>query len=485
VKANVSNTMARFASVAAAIGLLGCAAAPATIDGTATGTTEQPITITTCRSDRLQIANATASSVESSHFVAANVLDGDYTTRWSSQKGNPQWLQLDLGSRSFIYIVAIDWQTAYSTNYEVQISDNASSWAPVVNVPNATGGSQWHWRINASARYIRIYSKAATAWGNVSITDVAVFGDANTACDASTAACGGVVRLSAANATASSTESSSLQAKNAIDPAYSTRWSSAASDNQWLAIDLGAVSKVDTVRLTWQSSYAKTYSLQTGTSMTGPWTTIYTNAAGVGGVEEIPSLNAQTRYLRIVGTKRATSYGISLWNVDVYGSRDLVCENILKGPWQFKTADCTADVPISDLYAIDGNKIDLPYSDHTFYWDASTGFSGLTFEQPAAGIKVGSKYRLVLDIVTTSDLPSIFWARLSGAGAPVVMIPADGALEGNGQMTMDFDVTQHPGTSPVVTLTNHPALVGFGPYVTGMGMALGSITVTTTLKSIP
>jgi hypothetical protein len=472
-KMNVFAVAKSLLTVTAVLSMTACAIAPASSGASESRRSTEALTITTCLQDQLTVVSATASSVEGSHWAASNAIDGDYTSRWSSAKGNPQWLKLDLGQRSFISSVSIDWQTAYSTNYDIQLSDNGSSWAPVNMQPNATGGSAWIWNLNASARYVRIYSRAATNYGNVSISTVGVFGDANPSCDTSTQQCGGLVRLNATAATASSIEGSAFPASNAIDASYNTRWSSKASDNQWLAIDLGASAKVDSVRLTWDSSYAKEYQLQAGTSMTGPWTTVYANTAGTGGVETIPALAATTRYLRVLGVKRATSYGFSLYNVDVYGTRDLVCQNMLTGPWAFKEADFTP----SNVYAITGNSIYLNY-DGDYYW-TTDGFNGVTFEQSAAGIKQGSKYRLVLDIVNNGYVPVILAATLSGAGAAQSV-----EFDGNGQATIDFDVTAAPGAAPVIDLTSHPILAIPGPYVTGVGIGLGSYTVSTTLKQL-
>src|ERR1022692_825940 len=76
-------------------------------------------------------------------------------------------------------------------------------------------------------------------------------------------------------ATASSVQSG-YPASNAVDGNLSTRWSSAFSDPQWLQVDLG-------------------------------------------GVQTIP-VSGSGRYVRMYGTQRATGYGYSLWEFQVYGS---------------------------------------------------------------------------------------------------------------------------------------------------------------------
>ncbi|MEY9907296.1 hypothetical protein ABIA35_003525 [Catenulispora sp. MAP12-49] len=41
---------------------------------------------------------ATVSSIENSSYPASNAVDGNSSTRWSSQFSDPQWLQVDLGT---------------------------------------------------------------------------------------------------------------------------------------------------------------------------------------------------------------------------------------------------------------------------------------------------------------------------------------------------------------------------------------------------
>jgi hypothetical protein len=36
--------------------------------------------------------------------------------------------------------------------------------------------------------------------------------------------------------------------------------------------------------------------------------------------------------LRLLGIKRATQFGYSVWEIEVYGSRDLSCQNLLASP---------------------------------------------------------------------------------------------------------------------------------------------------------
>jgi type 1 glutamine amidotransferase len=119
-------------------------------------------------------------------------------------------------------------------------------------------------------------------------------------------------------ATSSSVESAAYPASAAVDSSATTRWSSAFSDPQWIRIDLGATATISRVRLVWEAAYGSAYQIQTS-SDGNTWTTARSVTGGNGGEDDITGLNAQGRYVRILGTTRGTAWGYSLFNLEVYG----------------------------------------------------------------------------------------------------------------------------------------------------------------------
>lgn len=119
-------------------------------------------------------------------------------------------------------------------------------------------------------------------------------------------------------ATSSSVENSSYAPGNAVDGNTGTRWSSAFSDPQWLQVDLGQTYNINQVVLNWEAAYAKAYQIQTSNDGTN-WSTIYSTSSGAGGVETL-NVSGTGRYIRMYGTTRATPYGYSLWEFQVYGT---------------------------------------------------------------------------------------------------------------------------------------------------------------------
>ena len=118
--------------------------------------------------------------------------------------------------------------------------------------------------------------------------------------------------------TTSSVENGGTPGSAAVDGNTGTRWSSAASDPQWLQVDLGATHAVNRVVLQWEAAYGKAFQLQTSNDATN-WTTIYSTTTGTGGTQDL-SVAGSGRYVRLYGTARATQYGYSLWEFQVYGS---------------------------------------------------------------------------------------------------------------------------------------------------------------------
>jgi len=119
-------------------------------------------------------------------------------------------------------------------------------------------------------------------------------------------------------ATASSLQGAGYPASNAVDGSLTTRWSSAFSDPQWLEVDLGATHTISQVTVDWEAAYATAFQLQTSNDGT-TWTTIYSTTTGTGGTQTIP-VSGSGRYVRMYGTARATGYGYSIWEFQVYGT---------------------------------------------------------------------------------------------------------------------------------------------------------------------
>jgi predicted GH43/DUF377 family glycosyl hydrolase len=117
------------------------------------------------------------------------------------------------------------------------------------------------------------------------------------------------------------TASSSVQAAaNAVDSSCATRWESAASDSQWIMVDLGASYNVRRVILKWEAAYGKSYRIQVSGNGSS-WTDAYTTTTGAGDIDDIAlTSSVQGRYVRMLGSQRGTTNGYSLWEFEVFGT---------------------------------------------------------------------------------------------------------------------------------------------------------------------
>ena len=120
-------------------------------------------------------------------------------------------------------------------------------------------------------------------------------------------------------ATSSGNENAGLGPNNAVDGNLTTRWSSAFVDPSWLEVDLGAAKTIGQVVLRWENAYAKAYQIQVSNDEQ-TWTTAYTQSVGTGGVENLTFPPVSGRYVRMFGTARATPYGYSLFEFEVYAA---------------------------------------------------------------------------------------------------------------------------------------------------------------------
>jgi hypothetical protein len=246
-------------------------------------------------------------------FAGRFAVDGDQSTRWSSAFSDPQWIYVDLEQNTAVSEVILRWEAAFGTDYEVQMSNDAQTWTTIRSVTGGDGGVDDLTGLSGSGRYLRIFgTQRGTPWG-YSLWELEVYGapDAPPLPD--------LARHHTAVASSVAFNSASFAAANAVDGDLTTRWSSAFSDDQWIYVDLSATYTVDEVILRWETAFGADYQVQMSVDAS-TWTTIRTVTNGDGGVDDLTGLSGTGRYIRILGTRRGTQWGYSLWSFEVYGN---------------------------------------------------------------------------------------------------------------------------------------------------------------------
>ncbi len=327
---------------------------------------------------------ATASSTENATFPASAAVDGNTGTRWSSAFSDPQWIQVDLGASASVTQVVLQWEAAYATAFQIQVSTDASAWTSVYSTTTGTGGTQTL-NVTGTGRYVRVYGTArATPYG-YSLWEFQVYGSAASSCGTANAAQG-------RPATASSTENATYPASAAVDGNTGTRWSSAFSDPQWIQVDLGASVPVCQVVLQWEAAYATAFQIQVSTDASA-WTSVYSTTTGTGGTQTL-NVTGTGRYVRMYGTARATPYGYSLWEFQIRTSGAVPTPSTSTVPPDAFWGD-TSTIPAAQnvLMVKVLNRTNGQYPDSQVYWS----FNGQTHsiaEQPYLDMPVNSSGRM-------------------------------------------------------------------------------------------
>ena len=338
---------------------------------------------------------AYASTTENGGTPAASAVDGNAGTRWSSAAADPQWLYVDLQARYTISQVVLSWETAAGKAYQVQVSDDASSWTTLYSTTTGAGGVEKLTPTTAGAgRYLRVYGTQRTTGYGYSLWELEVYGSAASggpvltslavtpatatvalgatqqfaaqgkdqsgsafattptwaASNGGSISASGLFTASAAGSytvtatvgsvsssatvtvaagtpnlalkrpvRASSVENGGTVAANAVDGSLSSRWASAFADAQWLRVDLGATYAVNRVKLSWEAAYGKDFAVEISAD-TVSWTPLQTVTGNTSLTNDLTGLSGSGRYVRLRGISRATGYGYSLYELEVYGT---------------------------------------------------------------------------------------------------------------------------------------------------------------------
>ncbi|MGB9989805.1 di-heme oxidoredictase family protein [Massilia sp. SM-13] len=265
---------------------------------------------------------ATATSAERGDLSAAAAIDHQQDTRWGSNFSDDQSLTLDFGKSEVITRVRIDWENAHASQYLLQVSDDNRSWTTIRAVDNSEGGVEDIAGLNGQGRYLRMQGlKRSTGYG-YSIFEIQAFSGTPVTApppptpvpDPADPAKPGVA-LKPLAATSSRLENPGLNAAQTLDGKLNTRWASAFEDGAWIQYDFGSKTAIGYMKLVWENSYGKQYSLNVSDDGQN-WTQLRYVNNGRGGTEEFFNLGINARYLRLQGVARATQYGYSLFEVE-------------------------------------------------------------------------------------------------------------------------------------------------------------------------
>ncbi|MCR6689470.1 discoidin domain-containing protein [Cellulomonas sp.] len=287
--------------------------------------------------------DATASS-----GTAALAFDGDLGTRWESASSDPQWIQVDLGSIATIDSLRLDWETARSQDFVVEVSDTGTSGWTTIHTTTGAPASPDHTVEEvtpdggtATGRFVRLTGTARTTPYGHSLWELQVFGtpgdpvvtdpvEPTIPGTGSTLVCGRDLVNAGAAMTATASHGN---AADAISDNVWARWDSGVEENppgsgtyvgrdgEWLQIALQTPTMLCGIKPYWENAYAKSYDVLV--SMDG---TAWSTAAQVrdidgAGIETTRFTPVAARYLKIVSVERGTQSGISMWDLEIFEPR--------------------------------------------------------------------------------------------------------------------------------------------------------------------
>ena len=107
--------------------------------GTGGESTHSALLAVTTRQNLASGKTATASSAHGSNS-AALAIDGIANTRWESAFSDPQWISLDLGTVCQIDAVRLNWESASSKAFRIEVSLDGTTWTTAYSTSTGSGG---------------------------------------------------------------------------------------------------------------------------------------------------------------------------------------------------------------------------------------------------------------------------------------------------------------------------------------------------------
>lgn len=229
----------------------------------------------------------------------------------------------------------LNWMEFLATNGTPSVPDNLTAAAGgtqvVLNWSAAGGATNYNVKSSTTSGgpYTTIASPTTTSYTNTGLTTGVTYyyvvsavnaaGESTNSTEASATPATPPVNLALNKPVTVSSTQSGYPGSNAVDGNTATRWASATTNLAWIYVDLLTNYNITEVDLNWENAYATSFQIQVSSDTTN-WTPIYNTTTGTGGIQDLTGLSGTGRYVRMYGTVRATIYGYSLWEFEVFGT---------------------------------------------------------------------------------------------------------------------------------------------------------------------
>lgn len=252
---------------------------------------------------RDELIREASASTGKNDYKPGNAVDGNASTRWSSDFSDKEWWQVEFNQPQTIGGVNILWEAAFAEKYSIDVSQDGLNWKTVYDVTEGDGQTDLLFFAPVNVRYVRIYcTQRGTGWGN-SIWEVSfLIGD------------------QIPTVTATSTAEGSAP-EFAMDGRLDTAWQSAGDGDQELIVSLSSPLELGGMVLKWQNNFATDYEIQS--SMDGDsWNTLASNHIGSGGTDYLYFPSSRAQFVRIICHRSSGETGYALAQLELKGGNE-------------------------------------------------------------------------------------------------------------------------------------------------------------------
>ncbi|MEV6630986.1 discoidin domain-containing protein [Actinoplanes sp. NPDC051470] len=129
--------------------------------------------------NRPALASTSQNDVNCNPCTPDKAFDNDPASRWATSSTNgwvdPGWISVDLGATAQISQVVLQWDPAYATSYQLQVSNDNANWTSFFSTTTGNGLKDV---INATGtgRYVRMYGTARSSAYGYSLWEFSVYG---------------------------------------------------------------------------------------------------------------------------------------------------------------------------------------------------------------------------------------------------------------------------------------------------------------------
>lgn len=164
------------AVVAAAIGALGLTALAAPSSATQNSEAQDMVLLSYGKP-----ATASTSQSDDNCWECGpdKAFDSDPASRWATETEtgwvDPAWISVDLGAPAQISEVVLQWDPAYATAYEIQVSDDGQNWDSIYQTTEGAGFKETL-EVSGEGQYVRMYGTERSGPYGYSLWEFQVYG---------------------------------------------------------------------------------------------------------------------------------------------------------------------------------------------------------------------------------------------------------------------------------------------------------------------